>query len=396
MRILILTFYYPPDLSAGSFRAAAFVEALQERVGASDTIDVITTLPNRYRTFSRQAPAVERCGPVEIHRIALPPHRSGRLDQSRAYLRFAWSVLRLTKRRHYDLVFATSSRLLTAALGALCSSRLQAPLYLDIRDVFPETIRDLLRKRGGRIAGWLFGWLERYAVHRADGVNLVSPGFLDHYRCRYPGRRFSTIPNGVDELFQRKPSGERAPHPDAPIRVLYSGNVGEAQGLHEVLPGLASRCGAAYEFVVLGDGGARLKLERALEEERVGNVTILPPIARYRLPALYAEADILFMNLNDWPALKHVIPSKVFEYAASGKPILAGVGGVAHNFLRNELPDANVAVFEPCNAAAAFEALNRLSRTSIDRADFVARFSRTELMTKLAGEVLSIASPKVS
>ena len=55
LRILVLSFYYPPDLSAGSFRANALVKALVDAGGANLQIDVVSTLPNRYDSFSKEA-----------------------------------------------------------------------------------------------------------------------------------------------------------------------------------------------------------------------------------------------------------------------------------------------------------------------------------------------------
>ena len=388
MRILVLTFYYPPDLSAGSFRAGAFVEALERRTTAVDSIDVITTFPNRYRSFAQEAAALERQRSVTIHRISLPPHTSGILDQSLAFLRFAREVANHCKARSYDVVFATSSRLLTAALGAYCARRIGASLYLDVRDVFTATIADLLRGRGGRLVSWLFGWLERYAIGAARDVNLVSSGFLEHFQRRYPGRRFSLIPNGVDELFTNGVSFAKDREPKARIRVLYAGNVGEAQGLHELLPALAARSGSEYEFIVVGDGGARRQLEDRLVERQIRNVSILPPVPRCELPALYADADVLLLHLNAWPALEHVIPSKLFEYLATGKPILAGIVGVAESFLRGEAAGPNIAIFPPCDVTAALRALSNLSCVTTDRSDFVKRYSREKLMDELVDRVL--------
>ena len=60
MRLLFVTFYFPPDLSAGSFRATALVDALLERGPRDLKIDVLTTAPNRYHTFTHQVAAIER------------------------------------------------------------------------------------------------------------------------------------------------------------------------------------------------------------------------------------------------------------------------------------------------------------------------------------------------
>src|SRR5688572_11955185 len=106
VRILFLTFYFRPDLSAGSFRASALVRALRERLAADDCIDVVTTEPNRYRSFEAGASRDDAEAGVEIHRIALPPHSSDMWGQARAFRRFASEARRITRHRQYDLVYA--------------------------------------------------------------------------------------------------------------------------------------------------------------------------------------------------------------------------------------------------------------------------------------------------
>ena len=122
----MLSFYYQPDLCAGSFRCTALVEQLKQQKDVK--LEVITTLPNRYASFSAQAPEYEVTDGVEIHRIALPSHKSGMLDQIKAFTTFDRQALKLTRDKDYDLVFATSSRLFTAFLGARIASSKKLPL----------------------------------------------------------------------------------------------------------------------------------------------------------------------------------------------------------------------------------------------------------------------------
>lgn len=390
MRVLVLSFYFPPDLSAGSFRAEALVEALSRVSPEGTSIDLYASVPNRYRSFAQQAPELEQRDGLRIRRIPIPLHSSGVLDQSLSYGRFARQVIRETTGQRYDVVFATSSRLLTAALGARCARRMGAPLYLDIRDVFPETVRDLLKGQGGSVASRVFGWLEGYAVRTASAVNLVSPGFSERFRRRYPQVRYDEIPNGIDRLFlEALPA--KVPRADGKTRVLYAGNIGAAQGLHEVLPPLVEQCGPDYEWVIVGDGGTRAVLEQRLAHAALPNVRLLWPVARRELPALYADADVLFLHLMDWPALAKVIPSKLFEYAATGKPILAGVTGQAEAFLRSEVGSANVGIFAPRDVSGAGRTLAGLCRADADRSSFRSRYERDRLMERLASNVVALA-----
>src|SRR6185436_7971089 len=105
MRIGVLTFYYPPDLSAGSFRAGALIGALRELAPPGTQIDVITTMPNRYATYASAAQATESLPGVTVRRIPLPTHRSDMLGQARAFLSFARGARALIEAAHYDVLF---------------------------------------------------------------------------------------------------------------------------------------------------------------------------------------------------------------------------------------------------------------------------------------------------
>lgn len=392
MNILVLSFYFSPDLSAGSFRTTALVGALKERMPPGSHIDVITTLPNRYRTFSREAPEVERGAGLEIRRISLPPHRSDMRGQSQAFWRFSREAQRHAARRHYDVVFATSSRLMTATLGASIARRQRTRLYLDIRDIFVETIVDVLPSYAGWPIRKVFSAVESWTLRSADRINFVSRGFEEYFRPRYPRATFSWFSNGVDEEFvpdmqapARKTAGTGLP------TIVYAGNIGESQALHAILPGLAGALQGRARFVVIGDGGRRAVLANALRSAGYeGTVELRDPLPRAELVQAYGAADILFLHLGAQPAFERVLPSKLFEYAALGKPILAGVGGYAARFIADEV--SNAAVFPPCDVTAGVAAFERLEVQDTPRLDFIAKYRRSNIARALADEIIALGS----
>ncbi|MBB3192203.1 glycosyltransferase family 4 protein [Halomonas cerina] len=401
-RLLLLTFYYPPDLGAGSFRSHALVQALLERLPANAHLEVLTTAPNRYAGFSTQAPAVEEnaSGRLTVRRLALPSHQSGMLDQSRAFASYAYQVRRLTHGKGYDLVMATSSRLMTAVLGAYVARQCSARLYLDIRDIFVENLPFLLPP-GSRWFGIpFFSALERWAVKRASRVNLVSRGFEAYYRPRFPRQVFSWHSNGVDRLFIDAFAEQAGSRPRAVgaaasrqprrgrLSILYAGNIGQCQGLERTLPALAKRLENEASFVLIGDGGRRQALEARLRELGTTNVEIRAPVERDRLIEEYHKADVLFLHLNDMACFSRVIPSKLFEYAATGKPILAGVRAFPAEFCARHI--ANASVFEPCDPEAGESAFRRLSISDQPREEFVDRFRRDRIMSEMAGDIAEL------
>lgn len=391
MHVLLLSFYFPPDLSAGSFRMEALVKALRARLPEGARITVITTRPNRYDSFDAQAPALESMGALTVHRIDLPQHRSGMLDQARAFATFAWRASALVSRERPDIVVATTSRLMTGLLGAWAARRHAVPLYLDIRDIFVDTIGDVLPRRLSWLLKPVFSALERWAVRSATRVNLVSPGFLPYFQPRYPDRSFSLLSNGVDDAFLEHRYDQAPPAASPrPIRVLYAGNLGEGQGLHHILPELTRALGDEVHFTVVGDGGRRMQLVSALDALPQHWVTFLKPVKRSELVMLYGQADVLFVHLNDLPAFEKVLPSKLFEYAATGKPIWAGLAGFPARFAQEEVE--NTGVFPPCDAQAAIAAFHALRLQTCDRSGFVERYRRTHIMDRMADEIAQLGS----
>lgn len=389
MKLLILSNYFTPDFSAGSFRMQALVEALELHRAEGLEVDLITTLPNRYASMKAEALEHEDRGWLRIHRIALPSHRNGMADQARAYLAYARAVRRLTQGQHWNLVFATSSRLMTAGLGAHVARRLGAPLYLDIRDLFTLNMRELLAHSPLRVLLPLFRLIEKRAFRRAARLNVVSEGFVEHIRSVAPEANIRCFTNGIDEIFLSEDFSTAKPSKGLPL-ILYAGNMGDGQGLHRIVPQAAKALEGTARLRLIGDGGKRRTLEDAIADAGVKNVELLSPVSRDQLIAHYREADILFLHLNELEAFHKVLPSKIFEYAATKRPMLAGVSGHAAEFLSRHLPD--VEVFKPLDAAAMVEAATRLIVTdgSPNRTRFCESFARRNIMQRMAADVLDL------
>lgn len=391
-RILILSYYYPPDLSAGSFRVEALVEALFETSDEPLEVEVLTTTPNRYSSFESGDSLGEMRPGLKVHRFDVAAHSGGFSSQVRGFGRFFHQALRWARGarqrgRHYDQVVATSSRLMTAFLGARVARVLKAPLFLDIRDIFTESIRDVYRGGMGAALYRAFSLVERYTLRRARRINVVSEAFRRYFESRYPELELTLHTNGIDDVFLLEDWSAHYRPPERPLRILYAGNVGVGQALSQLLPRLATATQGLAEFYVVGDGTDRSALEAALASEGVTDVTVSPPVSRAALLEHYRRADVLLLQLNDLPAFERVLPSKLFEYAATGKPILAGVRGYARAFLQAHVD--GVSFFEPNDTAGAEAALRALEVQYYPRAAFRKQFSRREIMRSLAREICS-------
>ena len=387
MRVLVLSFYYAPDLCAGSFRTTAFIEELKKQINPNDKIEIITAMPNRYGSFSEEAKEFEKLADnVDINRIDLGTHKSGFIDQSKLFIKFMLAVFKLVRKKEkYDVVYATSSRLMTAFLGSLIANKQKAKLYLDIRDIFTDTLESVFAKSKLRYLTPIFKQIEKYVINSATHINLVSQGFENYFKNINSNISYSFYSNGIDDVFLDYDFNKEKENKK--IVITYAGNIGEGQGLEKIIPQMAKKVGKNYELHIIGDGGRKKALIDSLKG--IENVKLYNPVNRVKLLEIYQNSDILFLHLNSYEAFKKVLPSKLFEYATTNKFIIAGVGGYAKEFIQENITDS--IVFEPCNANDFYEKFNKVANLSdINRSSFVEKFKRENIMAKMAKEAYQL------
>lgn len=382
-KILYLSFYFEPDLCAGSFRNSPLLKELARQTEGEATIDVITTLPNRYSSFQSDAEAFESINNYTVRRIAIPQHRSGMKDQVLSFRHYYAKVKEYVKGQSYDLVFASSSRLFTAYLGYSVASSRNIPLYLDIRDIFTDTLHDVLKNpllKAGVLP--VLRRIEKRVFQYASHINLISAGFQGYFK-QYKGSVYTSFPNGIDEIFLKFPPS--SPNPSPKKTIVYAGNFGEGQGLHIIVPQAAKRLGDNFQFLLIGDGGAKDRLMKELERYNVTNVQVMSPVKRNELLKIYQESDFFFLHLNDYNAFEKVLPSKIFEMGASDKPIIAGVAGYAQEFLRQHVP--NSLVFNPGDVDTMVTLLQQYKYQNIQRSTFIDQYKRENINRDMATSI---------
>lgn len=389
MKILYLTFYFEPDLCAGSFRNSSLAKELSSLLGADDQIHVVTTMPNRYSSFSEETTTYELIGNIQINRIKLPPHKSGVIDQSNAFKTYFFETLKLTKNKKYDLVFASSSRLFTAFLGSIISKRKKIPFYVDIRDIFTDAMQDIIKNVFIKLPLLsILRFIENFTFAQASHINLISEGFKPYFK-KYDQAQYSYFTNGIDPEFLNIPQSSTSPNFE--YIITYAGNIGEGQGLHKIIPKAAKLLGPKYKFRIIGDGGKKKELYEQLLKEQITSVELIPPISRKELIKYYDQSHFLFLHLNDYSALEKVLPSKIFEYGATNKPIIAGANGFSAKFIEENL--TNYILFPSGDVESLVHQLKDFKLQFQDRKFFQEKFGRININKQMAMSIINGLSP---
>jgi glycosyltransferase involved in cell wall biosynthesis len=236
--------------------------------------------------------------------------------------------------------------------------------------------------------------LELWAYGQAAEVVVVSEGFRqDLIRRGVPAEKVTTIRNGAD-LDRFTPGGDPTPGrrrlgvADGEVLALYLGAHGLSHGLDTVVeaaPLVGDTAGVPVRIALVGEGAKRSELVAQVDRLGATNVTMHPGVPRDEVPGLLAAADICLVPLRDVPLFSTFIPSKIFEYFASGKAVIGALRGEAAAILR----DAGALVVEPGNPAALAGAISELAGDADRRAAMgaearqyvIAHFDRRQLAT---------------
>jgi glycosyltransferase involved in cell wall biosynthesis len=374
-RIWILTRHYPPDVGALSYRLAHLAGVL----AVDHDVTVLASQPNRYADAAA-APKHELVDGVTVRRVS-----AVRLLRSRGkvgrllteLLGALWlALVALRHRRHIDVAFASMPPFFYALPGLAVKRLGRRTLVLDVRDLWLDWAEETGLVRSRLVRGSLRVF-ERAALRAADRVTTTTNGFKDLLTDRYglPPERVTVVFNGLDDrLAPDTVAGPRV-SPGRPLRILYAGNLGPSQNLASLVEGFRASLEAHpdLEITIVGDGSQREALAAAGHDR----LHVLAHIGRDELAARYAEADAFLLHLADLAVYRHTVPSKVFEYAAFGRPILCGVRGEARAIAFRHADCYGFASDDPASFAAAVDRLR--AGAEPDNAS-VARGNRSELL----------------
>ncbi len=373
MRILYVSHYFPPEMGAPAGRVAGLARLW---AAAGHEVHVLTGFPHHptghipadYRHAFRRGFLREDFHGVSVHRTWIfPTANRGKFRRSLNYGSFLLSAslvgsLRLSRP---DVVVATSPQLLCAAAGAVLSRRFGVPLVMEVRDLWPES---LVAVGASASSGPLVRGLESLAkglYHRAAHIVTVTAAQREVIIASgIPAARVSVVPNGVDREFFDAGSATLAAgipgNGSGPFFVTYIGTLGMAHRLETLLEAAAElREHPRIRFRLVGEGARRGALEQRARQAGLENVEFAGERPRGEVPRWIAESGACAVLLRRNEVFRTVIPSKMLEIMAVGRPILLGVDGEARRLL--ERAGAGIPI-EPENSGDLATAIRALER----------------------------------
>src|ERR1039457_7083977 len=337
MRILLLTQWFEPE---PTFKGLLFARELAAR---GHEVEVLTGFPNYpgghlYPGYRIRPWVREQVDGISIVRVALyPNHDKSALGRVLNYTSFALSAALIGTAliRKPDVVYVYHPPATIGLAATVIGFFRNAPFVYDIQDLWPDTVA-VSGMLSSPAAFNLLGKWCKFVYRRARHIVVLSPGFKQRLVSRgVPPEKVDVIYNWSDETMIQptKPDPELASRLGLADRfnVMFAGTMGTAQALDSVLDAAAlCRKTLPYvQFVFVGGGVDRNRLEKRAGDLGLSNVRFLPRQPMCAMGAVLGLADVLLVHLKDHPLFSITIPSKTQAYMASGKPLIMAVRGDA-------------------------------------------------------------------
>lgn len=344
-------------MGAPQARISALADELG-RLGAAVTIhtcfphypDGTIEPPYRLRPYLRETE-----GPVDVVRTAVyPTPNRGFLRRLANHTSFALSALAGAPwSGRADVVVVESPPLFLAGAAIAYARGKRARLVVNVADRWPASAVELgaLRNEWAIRAATA---LELGCYHAADAITVPTAG-LHTALSELPEARGKVhrLGPGVDAGLLRAASAPRG----EPLRVLYAGTIGLAQGLATLVEAARIAGPATVHVEIAGDGAEAPAIRAQVERQRIDNVRILGRVPREQIPGLYARAHAAAVLLLDRPIFEAALPTKILEAMAAGRAVVLSAQGEAARLVSEAGAGIIVPPEDPPALAAAFSEL---------------------------------------
>lgn len=407
--ILFISPYYPPENGAA---AACVSETARRLVKRGHQVTVLTTVPNyptgivppEYRGHLLQR---EMRDGVEVVRTwsYVSPNTSF-LRRIIPQLSFALLAPLLGRRAvgHPDIIIVQSPPLFDAIAARLLAWWKHCPFIFMVSDLWPESAVQLGALRNRTLIR-LSEWLEWSTYRRASLVWVVTEWIRDFLVQRgLSPERVLLLTNGVDTTTFRPLSQAQARATlgwDNAFTVLYVGTMGVTHGLITILDAAEQlHHREDIRFMLVGQGADKSYLMAEAQRRNLKNVVFLDAVPHDCVPTLLAAGNVCLAHVRRVPIGEGILPIKMYEAMACGRPMILAVNGEARRIAEQE---AGAALYvEPENSAALASAvLNIYEHPALaeamghrGRAYVEAHFDYDHLIAILNEHILSLLGKK--
>lgn len=244
-----------------------------------------------------------------------------------------------------DVIVASSVHPLTMLAGIIIAKSMKLPCICEIRDLWPEAIFSFGKSTEKSLIGKILIAGEHWIYKKADALIFTKEGDTDYLKekCWTTAQggdvdlaKCNYINNGVnlcayEEQIRTQVLEDFDLSDKTKFNVVYAGTVRPVNNVGNLLDCaklLQNKPG--YEdirFLIFGDGSELELLRQRVKDEKIDNVKLKGFVARKYMPYVLSRSSVNVLNYSqhEYNWARGNSSNKLFEYMASGKPIISTV-----------------------------------------------------------------------
>ena len=240
-----------------------------------------------------------------------------------------------------DMIMGSSAHPLTSIAGILIAGRFHVPAIVEVRDLWPEAIFSFGKVKMNSLVGRLLSAGEKWMYVHADAIVFTKEGDVDHIKemgwdkehggkidlakCHYinNGVNLKDYYASIEKDILNDPDLE-----DDSFKVVYTGTVRPVNNVGNLLDtAKLLKDKKDIKFLIFGGGSELEKLQKRVQDEHIDNVIFKGFVEKKYIPYILSRSSVNVLNYSqanyNWS--RGNSSNKLFEYMASGKPIISTV-----------------------------------------------------------------------
>jgi glycosyltransferase involved in cell wall biosynthesis len=336
MDVLFVSQYFYPETFKGN-------DLVFELIKKGYKVTVLTAKPNYpqgkfYKGYSFLGNRIENINGATIIRCPIYPRRNASgLNLMLNYFSFVFfsyfaCIFRIKGK--FDIVIVQQLSPVTVGLpGIWLKKRKKAKMYLWVLDLWPESFIALSKIKNKLIIKFV-EIIVKYIYNNTDAFLVSSKSFINSIRnnCKTE-KPIHYFPNWAEEIEDIEINELKLPKLPNGFNILFAGNIGDSQGLSDVL--IAAKNAKDINWIFVGDGRFLPKLKEQIKKENLYNVFAFGRYPIQTMRYFYRNADVMLVSLAKDPVFSQTVPAKIQSYMSQGKIILGILDGEGNELINN-------------------------------------------------------------
>jgi glycosyltransferase involved in cell wall biosynthesis len=334
-KVLIISQNFYPEIGSAGNRMKNIYQLLEREQYEVSVLTTEPSYPNK-NLYSEEKfwteDSINRAENVNRIKVSNRKYSFSMLNRLLYYIEVALKMLFfvLFDRKKYDFVFVSSPPIFIGFVGLIAKYRYRAKMILDIRDLWPESLKGV-GVFNYKIIIDIFSLLETLLYKKANTIVVNSLGFIDYIsdKAKIKKETIRFIPNGarVEEFLNQETQRGNE------FRVIYTGNIGLAQDVDFLKELSLELSNQNISLSIVGYGLKRNELIQFTKDNNLSNVIFFAPATRRECLSINAEHDVGLISLNKKEVFDTVLPGKIMDYMLSGTPVVAAVSGYSKQLI---------------------------------------------------------------